>query len=117
EFPRYLTRLQSLVSDASGPWLHNVMGGELHLEQSPADLAKSMGSSWLDSFLRSLWSSGLALVSLLSLLVVTPIIAIYLAIDWHRMMAAVDGWFTPAYRDDARALAREIHDTIAGFVR
>lgn len=117
EFPRYLTRLQSLVTDASRPWLHNVMGGELHIEQSSADLAKTMGSNWLDGFLRSLWSSGLALVSLLSLLVVTPIIAIYLTIDWQRMMATVDGWFAPAYRDDARALGREIHDTIAGFVR
>jgi predicted PurR-regulated permease PerM len=76
-----------------------------------------MSSNWLDDVLRSLWSSGLALISLLSLLVVTPIIAIYLAIDWQRMVATVDGWFPAAYRDDMRALAREIHDTVAGFVR
>ena len=93
------------------------MGDELHIEQSSADVAKTMGSNWLDGFLRSLWSSGLALISLLSLLVVTPIIAIYLAIDWQRMIATVDGWFAPAYRDDIRALGREIHDTVAGFVR
>ena len=117
EFPRYVTRLQSLVTDASGPWLHSVMGDELHIEQSSADVARTMGSDWLDGFLRSLWSSGLALISLLSLLVVTPIIAIYLAIDWQRMIATVDGWFAPAYRDDIRALGREIHDTVAGFVR
>ena len=117
EFPRYVTRLQSLVSDATSPWLHSVMGDELHIEQSSADVAKTMGSDWLDGFLHSLWSSGLALISLLSLLVVTPIIAIYLAIDWQRMIATVDGWFAPEYRDDMRALGREIHDTVAGFVR
>ena len=117
EFPRYITRIQSLMTDASRPWLHSVMGDELHIEQSSADVAKTMGSDWLDDFLRSLWSSGLALISLLSLLVVTPIIAIYLAIDWQRMIATVDGWFSPAYRDDIRALGREIHDTVAGFVR
>ena len=91
EFPRYVTRLQSLVSDASSPWLRSVMGDELHIEQSSADVARTMGSKWLDSFLLSLWSSGLALISLLSLLVVTPIIAIYLAIDWQQMIATVDG--------------------------
>lgn len=117
EFPGYVTRLQSLTSDASRPWLHSVMGGELHIEQSTAEIAKTMGSNWLDGFLRSLWSSGLALISLLSLIVVTPIIAVYLAIDWQRMIATVDGWFPPAYRDDMRALGREIHDTVAGFVR
>ena len=117
EFPRYVTRLQSLVSDATSPWLHSVMGDELHIEQSSADVARTMGSDWLDDFLQSLWSNGLALISLLSLLVVTPIIAIYLAIDWQRMIATVDGWFAPEYRDDMRALGREIHDTVAGFVR
>jgi len=117
EFPRYVTRLQSLTTDASRPWLHSVMGDELHIEQSSADVAKTMASAWLDDFLRSLWSGGLALISLLSLLVVTPIVAIYLAIDWQRMIATVDGWFPPAHRDGIRALGREIHDTVAGFVR
>ncbi len=117
EFPGYVTKLQSLMNNASRPWLHSVMGDELHIEQSTAEIAKTMGSNWLDGFLRSLWSSGLALISLLSLIVVTPIIAVYLAIDWQRMIATVDGWFPPACRDDMRALGREIHDTVAGFVR
>ena len=76
EFPRYVTRFQSLLTDASSPWLHSVMGDQLHIEQSSADVARTMGSAWLDSFLRSLWSGGLALISLLSLLVITPIVAI-----------------------------------------
>ncbi len=33
------------------------------------------------------------------------------------MIATVDGWFAPEYRDDIRALGHEIHDTVAGFVR
>ncbi|PWK61780.1 AI-2E family transporter [Aminobacter sp. AP02] len=117
EFPRYVTRLQSLMTEASWPWLHIVMGDDLHIEQSSADLARTMAKDWLDGFLRSLWSSGLALISVLSLLVVTPIIAIYLAIDWQRMIATIDGWFSPTYRDDVRELGREIHETVAGYVR
>ena len=33
------------------------------------------------------------------------------------MIATVDGWIAPEYRDDVRTLGREIHDTVAGFVR
>ncbi|MGO4840139.1 AI-2E family transporter, partial [Rhizobiaceae sp. 2RAB30] len=105
------------MTDASHPWLHRFMGDEAHIEPSSADVASAMGSSWLDGFLHSLWSDGLALVSLVSLLVVTPIIAIYVAIDWQRMIATVDGWFPPAYREQIRSLGREIHETVSGFVR
>ncbi len=117
EFPKYVSKLQSLATHASLPWLHSIMGDDLHIEQSSVDVARTVSNNWLDSFLRSLWSSGLALISLVSLLVVTPIIAIYLAIDWKRMLATVDGWVLPAYRDDIRALGHEIHDTVSGFVR
>lgn len=117
EFPRYVARLQSLMTDASRPWLRRIMGDELHIEPSSGEFARAMGSAWLDGFLRSAWSGGLALIHLVSLLVVTPVIAIYLAIDWHRMLATVDGWFPPAHRVHVRALGREIHETVAGFVR
>ena len=71
EFPHYVTRLQSLAIEASGPWMHTVMGDNLHIEQSSVDVVKTMGSKWMDGFLSSLWSSGRALISVLSLLIVT----------------------------------------------
>src|SRR5215211_1271407 len=76
-----------------------------------------MGTAWLDDAIRSAWSGGKALFSLFSLLVVVPIVTIYLLADWNRMIATVDGWLPPRHRDDVRALGREIHDTVAGFVR
>ena len=48
---------------------------------------------------------------------VTPIVACYLVYDWPKMIAVVDNWVPPARRDTVRALAREIDDTIGGFVR
>src|SRR5262249_58656048 len=37
--------------------------------------------------------------------------------DWNRMIAVIDNWVPPARRDTVRALAREVDDTISGFVR
>ena len=67
--------------------------------------------------LRSLWSGGQALLSIFSLVVVTPVVAIYLLYDWNRMVATVDGWVPVRQREAVRALARQIDDASAGFVR
>ena len=77
----------------------------------------TQGVGWLTTFLRSLWSGGRALVSLFSLVVVTPVVAFYLIYDWHRMIRNVDSWIPIQYRDTVRELAREVDAAIAGFVR
>ena len=51
------------------------------------------------------------------MIVVTPVVAFYILLDWHRMIATVDGWTPPRYRVTVRALAREIDAALAGFVR
>ena len=116
-FPGYVARIQALVADANRPWLSKIMGHELHFEQSAAQIVTTVGGRWLDDLLRSLWSGGAALLSIASLLVVTPIVAIYLTIDWDRMIATVDAWIAPEHRAEIRALGWEINDAIAGFVR
>ena len=57
------------------------------------------------------------MISVFSLAVVTPIVACYLVYDWERMIAVADNWVPPDRRDTVRTLAREIDDTISGFVR
>src|SRR5262249_19698380 len=116
-FPRYVGRLHALASDPSHPWLSKIIGEGLgEAERSLGELT-TLASSWFGVFLRSVWSGGRALISVLSLGVVAPIVACYLLYDWHRMIATVDNWVPPARRATVRALAREIDDTIGGFVR
>ncbi|WP_262298915.1 AI-2E family transporter [Microvirga sesbaniae] len=117
EFPRYVTQVQALMADTSRPWLHALMGQELRIEESVTREMAGTGSAWLDELLRSAWSGGKAVFSLLSLLVVVPIVSIYLLIDWERMTATLDAWVPAEHREDVRALGREIHGTVAGFVR
>jgi len=115
--PAYVRRLQVLTSEPARPWLRKLVGEGLgHAEQSLGDLA-TLAATWLSSVVRSLWSGGQALISILSLAIITPIVACYVLYDWHRMVAAIDGWVPPAHRDTVRALAREVDRTIGGFVR
>ena len=96
--------------------MQKVLGAGFNADKSIGDLV-TQGVGWLTTFLRSLWSGGRALVSLFSLVVVTPVVAFYLIYDWHRMIASVDGSVPPRNRETVRRLAREIDAAIAGFVR
>jgi predicted PurR-regulated permease PerM len=114
--PGNVTRLQALLGDPSRPWLQKLLGVGFSADKSIGDLV-TQGVGWLTTFLRSLWSGGRALVSLFSLVVVTPVVAFYLIYDWHRMIRSVDSWIPIQYRDTVRELAREVDAAIAGFVR
>jgi predicted PurR-regulated permease PerM len=117
DFPVYVKRIHALASDPARPWLSKVVGEGLgEAEHSIGDLT-TVASSWFDTVLRSLWSGGRALISIVSLGIVAPIVAFYLLYDWNKMIATVDNWVPPDRRDTVRALAREVDTTIGGFVR
>ena len=114
--PGYVNKLRAVVSDPSRPWVQKIVGAGLNSDKGISDLV-TQGAGWLTTFLKSLWSGGSALVSLFSLVVVTPVIAFYLIYDWHRMIRTADSWIPRHQRDTVRGLAREIDAAIAGFVR
>ena len=115
--PSYVTRLQSLIADSGHEWLTKILGERLPDASKSVGELMSQGASWLATLLRSLWSGGQALVSILSLMVVTPVVAFYMLCDWDRMIVTIDSWVPRPQRKTVRALAREIDAAIAGFVR
>jgi len=115
KLPGYVSRIQSVAMDPNREWLRKLLG-EGVADVQVSDLVKQ-GAGWITAFLKSLWSGGQALLSIFSLVVVTPVVAFYLLYDWHRMVATVDNWIPLQHRGTVRELAREMNDAIAGFVR
>ncbi|WP_316014708.1 AI-2E family transporter [Roseobacter sp. HKCCA0434] len=62
-------------------------------------------------------ASGLAVFDFFLLLVVAPVVAFYMLMDWDHMIARIDGWLPREHQDTIRALARRVDDVLAGFVR
>jgi predicted PurR-regulated permease PerM len=115
--PGYIRRVQALIADPSRPWLQRFLGeGISGSDKSSSDLV-AQGMGWFTTFLGSLWAGGRAVVSIFSLLVITPIVAFYLLNDWRRLVATVDRWIPLPHRDTVRGLARDINKAIAGYVR
>jgi predicted PurR-regulated permease PerM len=117
KLPEYIGQLEALAADPKRPWLRKIVGeGLLEAEQSAGQLA-TMAADWIPSLLRSVWSDSRALISVFSLLVVTPIITFYLLKDWKHLIAAIDRSIPAAQRESVRTLAGELDKTIAGFLR
>lgn len=58
-----------------------------------------------------------AIVNVLSLVVITPVVAFYLLRDWDRIVARVDSWLPRRQAPAIRAQAREINRTLSAFAR
>ena len=116
-FPSYVESLTRFVNESSPDWLKRLMvQGEQGADGSFRELA-TRGATWAGSLIRTLWSGGMALVSIASLIVVTPVVAFYMLYDWDRMVKIVDGWLPRDHAPAIRQIAREIDAAMAGFIR
>ena len=62
-------------------------------------------------------SSALSVVGAVVFLVVVPVVAFYMLLDWDRMVAQIDALIPRDHAPTVRQLAREIDAVLAGFVR
>ncbi len=125
--PGLLNKLQSLVSGVAGKlnsqYAEPVLRKLGYHSPSVPEMRASVGdiagqaAGWFVGVLNSLVAHGAALISLMSLVVVTPVVAFYMLVDYHRMIAAVDGLIPPRYRGIVHQLAHQIDRTMSGFLR
>ncbi|HRO13552.1 MAG TPA: AI-2E family transporter [Paracoccus sp. (in: a-proteobacteria)] len=56
-------------------------------------------------------------IGVLLLLVIVPVVAFYLLLDWDRMVARIDEMLPREHADTIRGIAYQINDSMAGFLR
>lgn len=108
-----------------GPWIDELIkslnekfGMELSdntdgMVASAADKALSTLNQTVSSLLRS----GMAVLNLLMLLLISPVVAFYLLRDWDLIVAQVNRLLPPAYASDIRQIMTNVDRVLAGFVR
>lgn len=65
----------------------------------------------------TLLSSAMSLVSAIVFVVVVPVVAFYMLLDWDHMVARIDSLLPRDHAPVIRRLGREINAVLAGFVR
>jgi len=107
------------------PWLNDVLQTlSDRFGQDVAGDVDSMLASFSDELLArvkdgagSILKSGLAVFNILSLMLISPVVAFYLLRDWDLLVAKVDSWLPPSGSEVVRALATNVDTVLAGFVR
>ncbi len=69
------------------------------------------------SFISGLLTSGFAIANILSLLIITPIVAFFLLRDWNGIIAAVDSCLPRRHVATIREQTALIHETLSGYMR
>ncbi|MBV9861134.1 MAG: AI-2E family transporter [Alphaproteobacteria bacterium] len=72
--------------------------------------------TWVVTLLQSMITSSIAILNIISLVVVTPIVAFFLMRDWDAMVAQVDSYLPREPLGTIREQSRMISDMLVGFV-
>ena len=115
--PRYADMLRGTVEDLLALAAANVSPEDLaRLREAAGGLAGN-AATWFGRAVAGLWGSGLALINLLSLIVITPIVTFYMLRDWDRLVETLDGWLPRASAETIREQVCLIDQRLAGFAR
>lgn len=93
---------------------------QARVPQSAAPNAGDIASravGWVGGAVAGLWSGGLAVVNVLSLLVITPVVTFYMLRDWPKIVHRIDSWLPRDHAPLIRRLVHKIDLRLAGFVR
>ena len=61
--------------------------------------------------------TGLSVLNVLALIIITPVVAVYMLNDWDRMVNQLDRLLPKSHAPQVRLLATQIDEILAGFVR
>jgi predicted PurR-regulated permease PerM len=86
------------------------------LRQSITSVGETIQSRGVQ-LLETALSSAASLINVVILLVVVPVVAVYLLLDWDRLVARVDSLLPRDHAPTIRRLAREADATLASFIR
>lgn len=115
--PGYLQELQGLAN-LWLPQLYELVGAE-RVEQFQSSVTGMIGSGVgiLTNVLGQIMQSGAAVLNAAGLLVVTPVVAFYLLLDWDRMVAAADKLLPRKHQSEIRSVLGDIDKAMAGVIR
>lgn len=103
-------KLQFII-DAVAGMLNNKVDAKI-LDVPASGLVK-----WSTKMLGGVIDGGAAIADLLSLLLITPLVAFYLLRDWDLIVKKVYDWFPIRHKDTLREQLNEIDKTLGAFVR
>ena len=117
KLPGYVNQLQQLASERI-PELFTSLGEQrvVQFQNTLAELL-NQGIGIVGGLLAQVMQSGLTLINALAVMLVTPVVAFYLLLDWDRMSNTFDNMLPRVYAADIRSVLDDIDTAMSGVIR
>jgi len=115
--PDYIRQVKALVEPKLGVLLGSLSDAQMGSAEDAASGVSAKILASLGDVSANLLYSGVALLNLISLVVITPVVSFYLLKDWDVLVAHVDRLLPRDYAPVIREQLTIIDHTISGFVR
>jgi len=115
--PGYADAIEQAMTPIFEAMRARIAEGEF--DQLRNSVGQYVGSAvgWIGSLIGGIWRGGMAILDLISLMVITPVVAFYLLRDWDRLTAKVDALLPRPYAGTIRGLIKEVDGSLASFIR
>lgn len=110
--PALFNQLQTALTDR----FPQLLDADSTIRQQLISIGNSIQSKG-GELVNGLLSSALGLINVVILLVVVPVVAFYLLLDWDNMTARIDDMLPRDHAPVVRRLATQIDTTLASFIR
>lgn len=116
--PTYIQDIQKDIAPQIKSYVHqfNAMGGADAAKEAATNLSGEI-SAVIKNILGGLLQSGSAIITLISVCVITPMVGFYLLRDWEKLCDKADNLLPRKHAATIREQLAIINHTIAGFVR
>lgn len=95
-----------------------------YIDQKNIDTIKTTASSyvgdmitWGLKLIAGLFTNSLALANLISLIILTPVVAFYLLRDWPKLVHSIESLMPKEYRNSIKGLMTNINKTLKGYIQ
>lgn len=115
--PGYSHAVRDRVLPALEKFLNRLPSDDMQRLRDAAGQYAGQAVGWLGSVIQRILSGGMALFDVLSMLFIMPIVAFYLLRDWDILVATVDRCLPRPQAAVIRQQARQVDETLSGFLR
>ena len=115
--PGYFQSIKEWAQPAIESWMSKLEPDEVKRVEEAVGAFSGRAIQYVLGLVDNIWAGGMALVGFLGFLFITPVVTFYLLRDWDSLLKRIDGWLPKRHADTIRQQARQIDETLAGFVR
>jgi predicted PurR-regulated permease PerM len=115
--PGYVDQFRNSVLPWAQDWLQRLAPDQADQLQAAATQSVGQAAGIAGNIVRSVINGGVRLIDIITVVIVTPVVAFLMLKDWPAITKTVDSLLPRRYYDVIREQLGEIDETLSGFIR